>query len=147
MKRLPPRDELRRKFDYNPETGQFTRLGNNPGRVANLNECNHSRYRSVRVNNERYLIHRLIWVWMTGTDPGELEVDHINNNRQDNSWNNLRLVTRQQKQLNRADTKQNGGVYQGSERQRERKAQHYRENRERLLAYEKKHRAKKRQGG
>ena len=147
MIQLPPQSLLRETFDYNPETGQLTRLKPHGGRqCSNLNECDWSRYRMVRVQGQRYTIHRIIWMWMTGEQPGDLEIDHLNNNRQDNRWDNLRLVTKQENQLNRADTKQNGGLYQGSERQRERRAQHYRENRERLLAYEREYR-KRRQGG
>jgi len=51
--------------------------------------------------NKGYLAHRIIWLSMSGQMP-ELELDHINHNRSDNRWANLRVVTHQQNQRNQA---------------------------------------------
>lgn len=48
----------------------------------------------------RLYLHRFV-LWLAGMDCGELQVDHINNNRLDNRLLNLRIVTRSQNQCNR----------------------------------------------
>ena len=45
-------------------------------------------YRKLTFDREIYLSHRIIWMWMTGEDPGEMEVDHIDRDRFNNRWSN-----------------------------------------------------------
>lgn len=71
---------------YDPETGLFDPPCK-PGR---------SGYR--RIGDE--LAHRVAYRIMTGTDPGNYVVDHINCDRSDNRWCNLRLATRSQNRMN-----------------------------------------------
>lgn len=48
-----------------------------------------------------YLLHRLIWLYVTGSFPPEgMEIDHINRIRNDNRWCNLRLVNSTENKLN-----------------------------------------------
>ena len=56
-------------------------------------------YIGVRLFNRPYLIHRLAFLYMTGTMPSEF-VDHINGDRNDNRWSNIREATRLQNQQN-----------------------------------------------
>jgi len=44
-------------------------------------------------NGAKYYAHRLVWVWISGKDPGTQEVDHIDRTRTNNCPFNLRLVT------------------------------------------------------
>lgn len=96
--------ELLRVLDYNPETGLFywrVRLGarGNPGSVAG--SSTDQGYRMTRIGGKRYLLHRLAVFYTTGEWP-TTDVDHINRDRSDNRWSNLRVVTHAQNHQNRA---------------------------------------------
>ncbi len=71
---------------YDPETGLFDvpTWRNNHGYVM----------------VGKQLAHRLAYKLMTGEDPGNQVVDHINCDRADNRWCNLRLATRSQNRMN-----------------------------------------------
>lgn len=85
--------ELLQKFyKYDPISGEF--LHRLPSQQAYENDVpgyigNHG-YRVCSVGGKEYLIHRLIWLYMTGYLP-EM-VDHIDHNRLNNQWDNLREV-------------------------------------------------------
>ena len=49
-------------------------------------------YMVVRINKVLYPAHRIIWLLETGQWPPE-QVDHINEVKDDNRWENLRLAT------------------------------------------------------
>ena len=56
----------------------------------------------VKLNSERlrYYAHRVIWKWVTGEDPGALDIDHKNGISDCNAWHNLRTATRKQNRAN-----------------------------------------------
>lgn len=83
-------------FDYNPATGQLVRRYTTSSRAqrGDLVGCKNALgYLVVRIGPKLYLCHRIIWLWMTGDWPAA-DVDHINRDRRDNRWDNLRDVTR-----------------------------------------------------
>lgn len=100
---LPPAEELWELFEYRPLTGQLlwrkptsnrVKAGDvvgSPGRNNGID---------VRLHGSLYRAHRLVWRWVTAHDPGQMELDHINGNRQDNRYQNLRLATRAQNMWN-----------------------------------------------
>lgn len=49
----------------------------------------------LRYNKKRYnrYVHRLIWETFNGIIPKNMEINHINHNKSDNSLSNLELVT------------------------------------------------------
>ena len=58
-------------------------------------------YHVIRIFGKDYLAHRLAYLMSTGVDPLEMTIDHINQNKVDNSFSNLRLATRSDQQRNR----------------------------------------------
>ncbi len=97
----------RAALNYDPETGEFIRVGGRSdyvGRVAGTTHA--SGYRFVQVNRKLYLGHRLAWFMTYGVFP-EKHIDHINGDKLDNRISNLRLATRSQNLGNRGVQKNN----------------------------------------
>ena len=98
--------DLRRRFDYDPNTGVF-RYRYRPecqgkieiGDVAGY--VREKRYLVIKIDNYPYYAHRLAWLYVYGQWP-ENEVDHIDLNKLNNSISNLRAATRAE---NRTNTK------------------------------------------
>lgn len=61
-------------------------------------------YFTITIDQVSYRAHRIIWVLMTGMDPGNLFVDHKNGTRTDNRWTNLRVATPAQNIQNSKNT-------------------------------------------
>lgn len=100
-------------IDYDPETGEFKRLDGKP-----LYEfLNTSGYLTFSIetppNGDRVRIraHRLAWLIMTGEHP--LVLDHINGDRIDNCWCNLRSADRAGNAWNRSRASNNKSGVKG----------------------------------
>ena len=50
-------------------------------------------YSQVTLNKKSYYLHNLIWIYFNGEITKGLEVDHIDNNRRNNTIENLQLLT------------------------------------------------------
>jgi hypothetical protein len=113
---LPSQSILHDFFDYSLITGDLywrSRPSNRvkPGAVAgSFNKA--IGYTIVGVNGKRYFAHRLIWKWVTGSDPQEL-IDHIDRDSSNNAWHNLREATVLQNAWNTGLSKNNSTGYKG----------------------------------
>ena len=67
----------------------------------------HRGYLVVRFQGKSYPLHRLCWLLATNQDPGDLMIDHIDGNRLNNVFANLRLCSNAQNGMNRSATKAN----------------------------------------
>lgn len=85
---------------YTKNTGIFTWQDRNDisprgkrktGKVAGFTRKKDG-YVQIKINDAPYLAHRLAYLYVTGNWP-EFEIDHKNNNRADNRWDNLRPAT------------------------------------------------------
>lgn len=105
-KPLPSQEYLRECFDYDLETGVLrwrerplhhfktaalcqSWNGRFSGRV--IRAVNSAGYLNLRLRGQSLKVHRLVFCLM-GVDPVGWMVDHINGDRLDNRWCNLRLV-------------------------------------------------------
>ncbi len=92
---------IRQNFRYNPDTGEVLRV------CGYVNKQGYRRLElSLGSGEDRVSTsmpaHRVAWFLMTGEWPdSELQVDHINRDRADNRWDNLRLCTPSQNATNR----------------------------------------------
>ena len=99
----PTYERVHELLDYNTETGLFYwKIVRNSysdiGREAGCRKGPDGMVQ-LRIDGRSYKSHRIVWLWMTGNYP-TLEIDHIDGNRQNNSWSNLREVSRSVNQQN-----------------------------------------------
>lgn len=104
-RQLPNAADLWERYAYNPLTGEvFSRL--HPKRKA-LGYPSRLGYMQtvIRWHGEvqNVFMHRLVWKWVHGTEPGET-IDHINRIRTDNRAWNLRIADMFTQRANRSDS-------------------------------------------
>ena len=125
--------KLKKMINYNPKTGICIWLERTPdmfedGKYSKEHKCN--QWNAVyagkvvgcidnqngriltTINNKRYKLHNIIYIYMTGKKPNK-DIDHKNGNPSDNRWINLRLATDSQNQGNRKISKNNKSGYKG----------------------------------
>lgn len=128
-KPIPPQDVLKECLYYTPETGELlwqlpdpqsrVRPGTRFGTKSSLRSTNSTKhYYMGSFHGTQYYAHRLIWTYMTGEDPGNLVVDHVNGNGLDNRWTNLRLATRSTNTANQKGHKRRRSPYKHVYRRR-----------------------------
>jgi hypothetical protein len=94
---------LRELMHYDPETGVLRWLVTvgsraSAGSEVGRNDVSHGYIRRT-IDKVRYAEHRLVWLYMTGRWPAS-QIDHINGDRADNRWANLREATDAQNRQN-----------------------------------------------
>jgi len=97
---------------YAPETGLFIWLVSRGAvKAGDVAGCTHKRsgYIYITIDGKQYLAARLAYLFMTGRFP-QPTIDHINQNRADNRWENLQQATFQEQRINQGDPAKNDTV-------------------------------------
>lgn len=106
-------ETLKKLYYYDPCTGIFTRLTTRGLGAAGEEKASTSHgYIVLNINSKNYPAHRLAWLYMTGEYPIG-EVDHRDQDRANNKWNNLRTVTSAQNKANVRKRKNNKSGFRG----------------------------------
>ena len=80
----PSIEWLQRNIEYDPVTGQLSTKKRTLRSVLNKT----TGYETVNIKSSPFLVHRLAFALMNGRWP--ITIDHINGDRTDNRWTNLR---------------------------------------------------------
>ena len=115
-KSTPPKHKIEELLDYNKETGILTWKATHRRRVkgAQAGSIGNLGYRVLTCGGRKYYkAHRLIWKLMTGREPSGT-IDHINGDRDDNRFQNLREADMSQQNFNKNTRGYNkrGNAYQ-----------------------------------
>jgi hypothetical protein len=103
---------LKELLHYDPDTGVFTWIKTTSNRVKigdRVGNVMKAGYIEARILGKRTYLHRLAHLYMTGKWP-EGDVDHINGDRADNRWHNLRDVSRRTNLQNRRSSHSRSSV-------------------------------------
>ena len=91
IKQIPDKKTLQKLFDYKDGVLYWKIKLNNRSPVGSkAGFIRKDGYRMTRINGNRYLNHRLIWVLFNGDIPKGLSIDHIDGDPTNNNIKNLR---------------------------------------------------------
>lgn len=98
FKEYPTQQEIKAHLYYHPESGVFRwrtpiAIRVKPWDVAGTYRKNG--YVLISLGDTKFYAHRLAWIYMTGREPDQY-IDHIDGNKHNNSWSNLRPATKKQ---------------------------------------------------
>lgn len=114
IKELPTIEYLRSILDYDPETGviswKIDRVNCEKGKAVYAR--NDNGYLKMRIKGKDLRVHRVVFLLMTGSWP-KFAVDHINGNKIDNRFCNLREATIAQNSQNSKFRKTNTSGFKG----------------------------------
>jgi len=88
--------EVKRRFRYESETGYLIKLST----MKRAGKYNGIHYPKIVINGTHYMIHHLVWLYHTGELPNEV-IDHIDRNKQNSRFENLRLSSNRNNGFNK----------------------------------------------
>jgi len=98
-------EQLREVLHYNPDTGVFTwKKHTGVGKIGKIGKIaghyDKDGYKRISICGKIYRCGRLAFIYY-GIDICGKQIDHINGIRDDDEWDNLRIVTSRQNSMNK----------------------------------------------
>lgn len=113
IRALPSVRSLQNLFRYNPESGDLHWISPRLGLTRTLaGSLGDKGYIKVIIEGRSYLAHRLIWKLVTGSEPLD-QIDHIDGDRSNNRFSNLREATNGENRFNTKLAKNNRSGVKG----------------------------------
>jgi hypothetical protein len=113
-KPLPSQEKLLCLFDYDNKSGlliwKHKKHSTSSGKIAGYKSRG---YIKIQIDGLEFMAHRIIWKIVTKFDPSHMQVDHINGNKSDNRFLNLRLASNAENAMNRSISARNTTGYKG----------------------------------
>lgn len=107
--------QVREMLNYNPDTGEFTWKVSNSNRVKvgdSAQSISVWGYARIGINGKRYPAHRIAWLYVTGKWPKRF-IDHLNGDRADNRFANLRCASDRENATNKRIQSNNRSGFKG----------------------------------
>jgi hypothetical protein len=100
---LPTIEEIKKVLWYDKDSGLFLSRYSTKKRKPwqTTGSVESKGYLQIKIGKSLYMAHRLAWKYVTGDDPADFQIDHIDLNKINNAFFNLRLVTNKQNCENR----------------------------------------------
>lgn len=102
---------LKSVLNYDPQTGIWTWAITKSRRMPKGKRAGTIRSKDgrevIKLDGVDYLAYRLAWLYMTGEWPKD-QIDHINVDKSDSRFGNLRQATRSQNHANKPSPRKNG---------------------------------------
>lgn len=109
-------ERIKQVLHYEADTGQLIWKINKGSRGKAGKEAGSinpdTGYRVVMVDEQKMFAHRMIFLYMTSELP-PCDIDHINGDRADNRWSNLRLCSRSENLQNKKNQRNNSSGVKG----------------------------------
>jgi DUF971 family protein len=139
QKLLPSVEYLNECLSYDPDSGvlqwkfrpshhfkedRMFKSQNSRHAYSAISTKNHYGYFVLSINGTKYFAHRIIYKMMSGKEPSNF-IDHIDNVKSNNKWDNLRVATHSQNEQNRPVDKDNVSGYKGVTFHKKKKCKRY----------------------
>ena len=107
-KPLPSQEELHKLFEYREGNLYWKIKPRNSAKIGDkAGSLNSNGYIVLKLNNLPYKMHRIIWVYHYDTISSNLQIDHIDGDKANNTIENLRLATNSQNNFNNKSSYRN----------------------------------------
>jgi hypothetical protein len=111
---LPSLQRIKELLHYDHESGCFFWKQNKGKFLAGSKAGTICKgYVAIKIDYKIYAAHRIAWFLLTGEDPMNKHIDHIDNDRSNNRPWNLRLATNSQNMFNQPAPQSNTSGFKG----------------------------------
>ena len=109
----PTQSELQDLFEDAGNTIQW-KISKGAAKVGTkVMSMNGNGYLQVQLNGRKLMVHRVLFIMRHGAIPPDMQIDHINGDKLDNSFGNLRVATHAQNNMNQRLSRNNSSGVKG----------------------------------